>query len=98
MSERRPTKEQEILQVMRKVLAAVIKDTTPEHKGLRHPLSDRTIEDIRQCFVLISARERELAEEAGVTAFAKPVYPDTPRKAQVVALKPLKRSDDTEAS
>jgi hypothetical protein len=78
------------------VLASVVKDTTPEHRGLRHPLSDRTIQDIRKCFALISARERELAELAGVTVFPKPVYPDTPRKAQVVELKPTLREPNHE--
>ena len=43
------SKEREILMVMRKVLANIIKDTTPEHRSLRHPLSDETIQQIRQC-------------------------------------------------
>ena len=40
-------KEREILVVMRKVLAQIIKDTTPPSRAMRHPLSDQTIQDIR---------------------------------------------------
>ena len=47
------SKEREILMVMRKVLANIIKDTTPEHRSLRHPLSDEIIQQIRQCLGLI---------------------------------------------
>ena len=50
---------------MRKLLAQIVKDTTPG-PGMRHPLSEQTIKDIRDCFGLISARERELAEQAGI--------------------------------
>ena len=58
------SKEREILMVMRKVLANIIKDTTPEHRSMRHPLSDETIQQIRQCLGLICSRERELADLA----------------------------------
>ena len=78
-------KEREILRVMRKVLASVIKDTTPEHRSLKHPLTDRTIEDIRQCLALIAARERELADAAGA-AVEKPYYADDKRAADVVSI------------
>jgi len=45
--------------------------------GLKHPLTDRTIEDIRNCLGLIAARERELADAAGV-AQERPYYTDDP--------------------
>ncbi|WP_457670177.1 segregation and condensation protein A [Thiolapillus sp.] len=68
-------KEREVLMVMRKVLANVIKDTTPEFKTMKHPLSGSTIEDIKMCLTLIAARERELADAAGAVA-SRPYYSD----------------------
>jgi hypothetical protein len=82
------TKEREILRVMRKVLASIIKDTTPEHRAMKHPLSDKTIKDIRQCLGLISARERELADAAGVE-MERPYYADEKRAADVVSIASL---------
>ena len=78
-------KEREILMVMRKVLAQIIKDTTPEFKTMKHPLSGDTIEDIRQCLALIAARERELADAAGVVR-ERPYYADEKPAAEVVPL------------
>ena len=49
------SKEQQVMVAMRKTLANVIKDTTPE-PGMIHPLSEDTVGDIKACFVLISAR------------------------------------------
>jgi hypothetical protein len=80
------SKEREILMVMRKVLAAVIRDVTPEHKSLRHPLSEQTIQDIRQCLGLITAREKELADEAGRTVEERPYFVDEPPKTKVVPI------------
>lgn len=78
-------KERDLLVVMRKVLANIIKDTTPAHKDLRHPLSDNTIQDIRTCLGLISNRERELADIAGI-AQEKPYYVDEKQTAEVVSI------------
>jgi hypothetical protein len=78
------TKEQEILMVMRKVLASIIKDTTPQ-PGMRHVLSDSTIQDVRQCLGLISAREKELADAQGRVA-ERPYYADQPQKSTVVPI------------
>ena len=77
-------KEQQILIAMRKTLTAVIKDITPP-PGMKHPLSERTVEDMRHCFGLISARERELADAQGRTA-ERPYYADEPQTAQVVPI------------
>lgn len=68
-------KDRRILVVLRKVLAQIVRETTPQ-PGIQHPLSKSTIEDIRQCFALISAREQELAEQAGIEVKERPVYPD----------------------
>lgn len=53
------TIEHRILIKMRQVLASVVRDVTPP-PGMQSPLSPETIDDIRGCFALISAREREL--------------------------------------
>lgn len=79
------SKEREILVVMRKVLAQIIKDTTPTSRAMKHPLSDMTIQDIRGCLGLISARERELADLAGV-AEERPYFTDEKRAAEVVSI------------
>jgi hypothetical protein len=83
------TKEQEILLVMRKVLAAIIKDTTPP-PGMKHPLTQHTIEDVRACLALIAARERELADARGAVV-EKPFYTDERPSAEVVPIGQLRR-------
>jgi hypothetical protein len=87
------SKEREILMVMRKVLAAIIKDTTPPSRAMKHPLSPGTIEDVRQCLGLISARERELADAAGV-AQERPYFVDEKPAAEVVSINSLSRKKD----
>jgi len=89
MSDSEQPIEARILQAVKRTLAAVIKDTATPH-GMRHPLSDSTIEDLRQCLALISARERELAEAAGRAVEARPRYADEPRAESVVRLHPRK--------
>ena len=79
------SKEREILVVMRKVLAQIIKDTTPPSRAMKHPLSDQTIQDVRQCLGLISLRERELADAAGI-AQERPHYTDEKPAAEVVSI------------
>ena len=89
-------KEREILVVMRKVLAQIIKDTTPPSRAMKHPLSVQTIQDVRHCLGLISSRERELADAAGA-ARERPYYADEPAPAEVVPIgrigKPKKTPD-----
>jgi hypothetical protein len=69
--------EERILRAVKLTLAGVIKDTATPH-GMRHPLSDGTIQDMRQCLALISARERELAEAAGRPIGGQPEFIDEP--------------------
>ena len=89
MSQESATVEQRILVAMRKVLAQVVKDTTPP-RGMRNPLSDATIEDIRQCLALIAARESELHEAQGRTRNPRPYYVDeAPKAANVVSIDEL---------
>ncbi len=77
------SKEQRILRAMRKTLGNVVRDATPLG-GRPNPLSDATIQDIKECFALISERERELAGLLGFDE-AKPYYRDgSPQNAQVI--------------
>lgn len=92
MNSPKQSKEKRILITMRKVLASIVKDTTPD-PGLRHPLRDQTIQDIRECFKLISARERELAEEAGIEIKDRPRFSDEPKTTNVVSLTSIKNSN-----
>ncbi|MCU7799673.1 MAG: segregation and condensation protein A [gamma proteobacterium symbiont of Lucinoma myriamae] len=77
------SKEQQVMVAMRKTLANIIKDTTPE-PGMIHPLSKDSVEDIKACFALIAARERELMEKMGVENNARPRFTDEPQSAGVV--------------
>lgn len=85
-------KEREILVVMRKVLAKIIKDTTPPSRAMKHPLSDQTIQDVRECLGLISLRERELADVVGAVQ-ERPHYTDEQPAARVVPIGKLARKD-----
>ena len=84
------SKEQQILRAMRKTLGNVVRDVTPLG-GRPNPLTGDTIQDIKDCFFLISERERELAEQLGFDE-AKPYYKDgSPANAQVLSfVKPAK--------
>lgn len=74
------SKEERILRAVKFTLTNIIKDTaTPA--GHIHPLQDATIENLRQCLALISARERELAAEAGRSeSAARPYFTDEPQQ------------------
>jgi hypothetical protein len=85
------SKEFQILKALKLVLTDVVKDTATQ-PGLKHPLSDRTIEGIRQCLRLISARERELVEDAGKTLDMRPYYVDEPNKNVVVPITKISRN------
>jgi hypothetical protein len=83
------SKEQHIMIAMRKTLTAIVKDVTPP-PGMRHPLSEATIQQVRQCLGLIAAREQELAEEQG-RGGERPYYSDEPQDVQLVDFDTLKR-------
>lgn len=86
MAESELSIEERILQAVKLTLASVIKDTATPH-GMRHPLSDATIEDMRHCLALISARERELAQGragAGGAAAERPRFSDEPVRGDTV--------------
>jgi len=82
MSPSELTREEVILKTMKLVLTQVAKDTATE-PGLKHPLSEQTIKDIRDCFVVIAHREQELAEENGRSMTKRPRFTDEPRPGDV---------------
>ncbi|MFK5914091.1 MAG: segregation and condensation protein A [Woeseiaceae bacterium] len=87
MNQQTVSKEEQILQVMRKVLTGIAKDTyTPA--DLKHPLSESTIHSIRDCLSLISVREAEIAKDAGRESSMRPRYVDEPSSSVVVNLDP----------
>jgi len=93
MPESHFSKEKQVLMAMRKTLARIIRDLTPSDRAVSYPLSDATVEDIKMCFDLIAAREREMAEEAGLDIRDRPHFVDEPNKAQVISLHKLKPQD-----
>jgi hypothetical protein len=80
------TVEKRILLAMRKTLGNIVKDVTPANKDLQSPLKDSTIEDIKMCFGLISAREREIAKEAGVNIKDRPHFIDEQGTSNVISI------------
>lgn len=86
MSEGELSKEERILRAVYSVLIDVIKDTTTDPR-LKHPLSDRTKEGLRDCLDLITSRQAELAREAGrATGQERPHYVDEPQKTVTVPI------------
>jgi hypothetical protein len=85
MPDQEPTQEERILRMVKRVLTDIAKDTYTR-PGYRHPLSDETVMGIRDCLALISARETELAEEAGRPMNMRPRFVDEPRTSVVVPL------------
>ena len=97
MTKDESAKEARILRMVKKVLTDIAKDTyTPPQ--LKHPLSDQTIKGIRECLALITARETELAEQAGKPLTARPHFVDEKKKSVVVPLdlSKSKKKRDTE--
>jgi hypothetical protein len=79
------TKEQRILAMVKRVLTDVARDTHAP-PGIKHPLTDNTINGIRDCLHLIVAREQELADAVGQEMNMRPRYVDEPRKNTVVPI------------
>jgi len=82
--------ERRIMAMMRKVLSAVARDTAPG-PGRRNALSEQTIQDIRDCMVVISQREQELAKQLGKQHKLKPRFADEPGKSKTVPLSSLEK-------
>ncbi len=69
------SKEQQILRAMRKTLTSVARDCAPR-SDFESPLRTETVENIRMCLGLISAREQELATTLGLDTSARPMMAD----------------------
>ncbi len=82
--------EKRVMVMMRQVLSAVARDTVPP-PGMKHPLSESTIQGIRECLALISARERDLNVELGQENQERPRYVDEPETSKVVSLDSITR-------
>lgn len=95
VSKQELSKEERVLRAVKTAVTGVIRDTATK-PGLVHPLSEQTIEDLRQCLALISARERELAQLHGRDQAMRPRFVDEPTKQDntVVHFHPPKRGND----
>ena len=95
MSESELNKEEKILSAVKRVLTEVIKDTATG-PGMKHPLSDNTINGLRDCLVLISQREQELGELSGRVMEQRPHYKDEARQQGdvVVSIDSISRNKD----
>lgn len=96
MTDETLSKEAQVLRMVKRVLTDIAKDTSTA-PGLKHPLSENTIQGIRDCLSLISARELELAEEAGQPMNMRPRFTDEPNQAVVVPINQIGRRDDGDA-
>ena len=85
MSETDLTTEERVLRMVKNVLTSVAKDTATE-PGLKHPLSKNTINEIRECLMMITAREQQLAKEYNRDTSARPRFTDEPQSEVVVSL------------
>ena len=85
MSEPELTTEERVLRMMKRVLTSVARDTATE-PGLKHPLSEQTINEIRECLMVITVREQELAKEFDRDTSARPRFIDEPKSEVVVSL------------
>ena len=85
------SKEQRLLRMMRKTLGNIVKDVTPLN-GRTNPLSESTIQDIKDCFGLIVEQERELGMAHDHNK-ARPYYLDTgsPKAKVINIVKPAKK-------
>lgn len=87
-------KNMRVLKAMKQTLTGIIKDTTTK-PGLKHPLSDATQEDIRQCLVLLSAREQELLADSGHIADMRPRFVDEPTTSVVVPISQISKKNSS---
>lgn len=81
--------DQEILIALRRTLTTIVRELTPA-PGMPHPLREATIEDVRHCLLLISARERELAQLQG-RGGERPRYADQAGNIELVPMAGLTR-------
>ncbi len=85
MSQHEPSKEELILRTVKQTLTGVIKDTATQ-PGMIHPLSESTVDQLRNCLMLISEREKELTEGAGRPMSKRPHFTDERKPAEDVVI------------
>jgi len=85
MSQHEPSKEELILRTVKQALTGVIKDTATQ-PGMIHPLSESTIDQLRNCLMLISEREKELSDDAGRPMSQRPRFTDERKAAADVVI------------
>ncbi len=78
--------EKRVLNAVRKVLTRIARETAVP-RGTRHPLSDTTIDDMKACLALISARERELDNVEGTPSKTKPYFIDERKNEDKITIK-----------
>ncbi|MDD4880339.1 MAG: hypothetical protein PHR30_18515 [Gallionellaceae bacterium] len=94
MDQQELSKEQQIMRAMRKTLTSIVRDCAPRD-GQPSPLAEPTVENIRMCLGMISAREAELAESLGLARNERPHYSDEPPAAEVLQfVAPTGRKDN----
>jgi len=85
-------KELDVLVALRKVISGMVREITPE-PGMKHPLSESTMEDVRQGFLLIAAREKEISEALGKPSLHRPMYKGDKPRANVIKMHGLKKPE-----
>ena len=75
MDEKALHDEQRLMRMMRKTLTSIVRDTAPRD-GNPSPLSEATIMNIKDCLMVISSRETELAKLTGRTLEDRPHFTD----------------------
>ncbi len=86
-NENEQSKEQQVLRAMRKTLTSIVRDLAPRD-GVPSPLTPDTVENIRMCLGLISAREAELAQALGLARDERPHFTDEPQAIQPLEFVP----------
>jgi len=87
MDQNQLSQEQQIMRAMRKTLTSIVRDCAPR-ADQPSPLAETTVENIRMCLGMISAREAELAEALGLSRGERPHFSDEPQTADVMKFVP----------
>ncbi len=77
--------EQRIMRMMRKTLTSIVRDTAPRD-GNPSPLAEDTVLNIKDCLLVISNRETELAQLTGRTLDERPHFTDETPNAHAVKI------------
>lgn len=95
MSEQEVTEEQ-ILAIMKRLLTDIAKETFTR-PGVKHPLSDDTIRNMRETLKLISVREVDLSADSKDISAKRPRYVDEQNKSVVVSMQDIKKSPSNDS-